>query len=171
MLDQLKNIKAFVFDMDGVLTDGSLTVHPEGELIRTMNVKDGYAMQFAIKRGYKMAVISGGVSQPAEIRFQKLGLTAIHMGVRDKVEVLKRFMSEEGINAGEVLYVGDDIPDLEVMQMVGVSACPHDAVPEIQAIAHYISPVAGGKGCVREIIEKVLKLQKKWVADTHIPST
>lgn len=171
MLEKFKSIKAFVFDMDGVLTDGSLTVHPEGELIRTMNVKDGYAMQFALKQGYKLAIISGGVSKPAEIRFQKLGLTHIYMGVKNKTAILQQFIEAEGIQLSEVLFMGDDMPDWEVMKIVGVSACPFDAVDEIQTISTYISPLKGGKGCVREVIEKVMKIQEKWWVDTHIPST
>lgn len=171
MLDQLKNIKAFVFDMDGVLTDGSLIVHPEGELIRTMNVKDGYAMQFAIKQGFPIAIISGGTSKPAEIRFQKLGIKAIYLGVRNKTAVLEDWLKSINLSADQALYMGDDMPDWEVMQRVGVKSCPKDAIPEIQAISDYISPFNGGKGCVRDIIEKVLKLQNKWSVDTHIPST
>lgn len=171
MLEQLKHIKVFVFDMDGVLTDGSLMVHPAGELIRTMHVKDGYAMQYAVKQGYPIIIISGGTSQPAEIRFQKLGIDAVFMGVKNKVEVLQQYLDKLNLPIQDVLYMGDDIPDYEVMRKVGFSACPADAVPEIQAISQYISPIKGGKGCVREIIEKVLKIQNKWVVDTYIPST
>ncbi len=158
----LKNVKLFVFDVDGVLTDGSLILLDNGEMARQMNIKDGYALQLAIKHGYEILIISGGSSNAVKIRLQKLGIQHILLGVIDKKELLLNFISANNFRREEVLYMGDDVPDFLPMQEAGVACAPADAVAEIKSIAHYISPALGGKGCVRDVIEKVLKLNGHW---------
>lgn len=158
----LKNIKLFVFDVDGVLTDGSLILLENGEMARQMNIKDGYALQLAIKHGYDILIISGGSSSAVKIRLQKLGIQHIFLGVIDKKNLLLNFVAEHLLKKEEILYMGDDLPDLLPMKEAGVACAPADAVPEIKSIAHYISPAFGGKGCVRDVIEKVLKLNGHW---------
>lgn len=169
-LQQFSTISAFIFDMDGVLTDGTVLVTPEGEQLRTFSIKDGYILQLAVKMGYAVAVISGSTSSAAENRFAWLGITDVFMGVKDKLEVLRNYLASKNISAANTLFMGDDIPDLAVMQEVGLACCPADAVQEIQAIAHYISSKEGGKGCVRDVMEKVLKLNGDWVNDTSVAS-
>ena len=158
----LKNIKLFVFDVDGVLTDGSLILLDNGEMARQMNIKDGYALQLAIKHGYDILIISGGSSSAVKIRLQNLGIQHIFLGVIDKKNLLLNFVAEHLLKKEEILYMGDDLPDLLPMKEAGVACAPADAVPEIKSIAHYISPAFGGKGCVRDVIEKVLKLNGHW---------
>ena len=158
----LKNIKLFVFDVDGVLTDGSLILLDNGEMARQMNIKDGYALQLAIKNGYDILIISGGNSDAVKIRLQKLGIQHIFLGVVDKKKLLLNFVAEHHFKKEEILYMGDDVPDLLSMKEAGVACAPADAVAEIKSIAHYISPAFGGKGCVRDVIEKVLKLNGHW---------
>lgn len=170
MLDSFKNINAFVFDMDGVLTDGSLMVMDDGLMIRRMHVKDGYALQLAVKRGYTVMVISGGRSPQVKDRLAKLGIEHVYMPIEDKLEKLKELLDTLNLNKENVIYMGDDIPDIDVMQYCGLACCPADAVAEIKKISKYISPVNGGEGCVRDVIEKVMKLQGKWVLDTQTPS-
>lgn len=161
-LQKIKNITAFVFDVDGVLTTGDVLAAENGELLRTFNIKDGYAMQLAIKMGYQICIISGGQGQAMQQRFERLGITDIFLGVGDKVAVYHDFVSRHKIDHAAVLYMGDDIPDLKVMQLVGLPVCPADAVAEIRNISDYISPFEGGKTAVRDVIEKVLKVQEKW---------
>ncbi|MCD0488505.1 HAD hydrolase family protein [Pedobacter sp. MC2016-14] len=161
-LQKIKKITAFVFDVDGVLTTGDVLAAESGELLRTFNIKDGYAMQLAIKKGYQICIISGGQGQAMQQRFERLGITDIFLGVGDKVAVYHDFVSRHQIDHTAVLYMGDDMPDLKVMQLVGLPVCPADAVPEIRAVAEYISPFEGGKTAVRDVIEKVLKVQGKW---------
>jgi len=170
MLDIFKNISVFVFDIDGVLTDGSLLVMDGGLMIRKMQVKDGYALQLAVKRGYSIFVISGGNSPQVKERLSKLGVEHVYMPVENKLEKLKELVNTYQLQKEEILYMGDDIPDLEVMQYCGLACCPADAVSEIKTISRYISPLKGGEGCVRDVIEKVMKLQGKWILDTHTPS-
>jgi 3-deoxy-D-manno-octulosonate 8-phosphate phosphatase (KDO 8-P phosphatase) len=165
ILAAFKPIKLFVLDVDGVLTDGSLLVLNDGQMARRMNVKDGYALQLAIKKGYFILVISGGNSEAVKFRLQKLGITDIVMDSISKKEVLLQYVTQHQLSWPEVLYVGDDIPDVACMQMAGLACCPSDAVPEIKAISHYISPIKGGEGCVRDIIEKVMKLNDHWNDD------
>ena len=166
----LKNIKLFVFDVDGVLTDGSIILLDNGEQARQMNIKDGYALQLAVKHGYEILIISGGSSNAVKIRLQKLGIQHISLGVVDKKELLLNFLSLHNFNKEEVLYMGDDVPDLLPMKEAGVACAPADAVNEIKSIAHYISPALGGKGCVRDVIEKVLKLNAHWHEPNNISS-
>lgn len=162
LLQQLSQISCFVFDMDGVLTDGTLLVLPNGVMARKMNIKDGYALQLAVKKGYTVIVISGGDSPEAKERLLKLGVDQVWMGVKDKLTLLKTQMEQKQIPLSQVLYMGDDIPDLEVMQAVGFSCCPVDAASDIRGASKYISPYKGGEGCVRDVMEQVLKLRGDW---------
>lgn len=155
-------IKVFVFDVDGVLTNGTLLVTEEGHLLRTMNIKDGYALQLAIKKGYQIWIISGGTSNAVVKRLSKLGLEEVHIAVKDKAQLLQTLLAKYDIAPSALLYMGDDMPDRAVMQLCGLKTCPADAINEIKAIADYISPIKGGEGCVREVIEFVLKLNKHW---------
>jgi len=170
LLAAFKPIKLFVLDVDGVLTDGNLLVLNNGEMARRMNIKDGYALQLAIKSGYRILVISGGNSEAVKNRLEKLGVTELFMNVGNKVSILVEYVNQQQLQWTEVLYMGDDIPDLHAMKMVGIACCPADAVPEIKVISHYISPLKGGEGCVRDIIEKVLKLNGHWNVDETITS-
>ena len=170
VLSHFKNIKLFVLDVDGVLTDGSLLLLNDGQMARRMNIKDGYALQLAIKKGYRILIISGGHSDAVKMRLEKLGITDIFFSVLNKKETLLKYISEHNLSWPQVLYMGDDIPDLMPMQMVGLACSPSDAVAEIKAVSHYISALAGGNGCVRDIIEKVLKLNGDWNNDEHIAS-
>ena len=169
MLKSFKIINTFVFDIDGVLTDGNVLVAADGLMLRRMNVKDGYALQLAIKKNYEVIIISGSYSAEAEIRLKKLGITKIYMRIEDKLQKLQEVISSN-IKPENILYMGDDIPDYAVMQYCGLACCPADAVAEIRSISKYISPFNGGCGCVRDVIEKVLKLQENWMLDTSVPS-
>jgi len=170
ILSLLKKVTTFVFDVDGVLTDGFLSVLPNGVMARRMNIKDGYALQLAVKKGYNVVIISGGVSEDVMNRLQKLGVSAVFMGVENKLETLEEYILQHNISIDEVLFMGDDIPDLKVMQQVGLACCPADAVLEIKEVSKYISPINGGYGCGRDVIEKVLKLRGSWNDDTNIRS-
>jgi len=158
----MPQITTFIFDVDGVLTDGTVTVFPNGELVRNMNIKDGYALKTAVKKGYKVCIITGGTNEAVRDRLRALGITDIYLGAHNKIEQLDEYLDIYNVNADHVLYMGDDIPDYPVMKRVGLAACPKDAVPEIQDISHYISQKKGGNGCVRDVIEQVLKVQDKW---------
>jgi len=166
----LKNIKLFVFDVDGVLTDGSVILLENGEQARQMNIKDGYALQLAVKHGYQILVLSGATSNAVKIRLEKLGIENIFLGVLNKKELLINFIARHNFKISEVLYMGDDVPDVAAMQVAGVACAPADAVAEIKKLAHYISPALGGKGCVRDVIEKVLKLNNLWNEPNNITS-
>lgn len=168
ILTNFKHIQAFILDVDGVLTDGNLLLLESGEMARTMNIKDGYAMQLAIKKGYKILVISGGKSEAVVKRLQKLGITDIYMGVVDKVKVLENFLQTHQLSKDNILYIGDDIPDLAAMKIVGVACCPADAAIEVRSISHYICTANGGRGCVREVIQKVMLLNNHWNEDATI---
>ncbi len=162
---KLPRIKAFIFDVDGVLTNGSVTLMPDGEQVRMMNIKDGYALQLAVKKGYKVAIISGGRSEMVRKRLNGLGITDIYLGSHTKMVQYEEFLMQYDLQADEVLYMGDDIPDYEVMRHVGVATCPKDSAPEIKNICIYISDKNGGKGAVRDVIEQVLKVQDNWMND------
>lgn len=158
----LNDITTFVFDIDGVLTNGSLQVTSEGFLLRSMNVKDGYALKQALKKGYEILIISGGTNEGVRTRLKDLGITNIHLGINDKVECLEEFLDIYEIKAEQVAYMGDDIPDLYPMKLVGLPCCPQDAVPEVKAVTKYISHFHGGETCVRDLIEQVMKAQDQW---------
>ena len=159
---KLPHITTFILDVDGVLTDGSVILMPSGEMVRTMHTKDGYAMQLAIKKGFRIAVITGGRDKMVEERLKYLGLTDIYSGVRDKMDAYTDLLYSYNLKPEEIIYMGDDVPDIAVMREVGLSCCPNDAVADVRAISEYISPIEGGKGCVRDIIEQTMKVQGKW---------
>ncbi|MBS1927508.1 MAG: HAD-IIIA family hydrolase [Ferruginibacter sp.] len=170
VLNQFKKISVFVFDMDGVLTDGGLLILEDGQMARRMHIKDGYALQLAAKAGYHILVISGGNSPAVKLRLEKLGIHNVYMGISNKLEVLSCFLNSMNLSPDVVLYMGDDIPDLDVMAACGLACCPSDAAPEIRSISHFISSIPGGQGCVREVIEKVMRLQGKWIHDIAVQS-
>ena len=161
----MPQITTFIFDVDGVLTDGTVTIFPDGELVRKMNIKDGYALKTAVNKGYNVCIISGGTNEGVRKRLRDLGITDIYLGAHNKIEQLNEYLDIYNIEPEQVLYMGDDIPDYPVMKMVGLAACPKDAVQEIQNISVYISQKKGGNGCVRDVIEQVLKVQDKWNGD------
>lgn len=163
--EHLNDINTFIFDVDGVLTDGTIQINTKGELLRTMNMKDGYALKAAHKAGYTVCIISGGKNEGVRSRLRGLGLTDIYLGIQDKVEQMDEFFDIYSINSDEVLYMGDDIPDYYAMQKIGLPCCPQDAVAEIKNISKYVSHKKGGKGCVRDVIEQVMKVQGKWIED------
>lgn len=158
----LTTIKAFVFDMDGVISATVSPIDTNGMPMRTVNVKDGYAMQYAVKRGYTIAIISGGESQAMRQRFESLGVQHIYMRIKDKVAQLRELEKTTGIPVSAMLYVGDDMPDIGVMQEVGLACCPADAVPEVKAVSDYISLCNGGYGVVRDVIEQTLRASALW---------
>ena len=163
LLALFKPITTFVFDVDGVLTDGTLFLFPGGEMVRRMSIKDGYALQLAVKQGFRVVIISGGFSELVKERLLRLGVSEVFMGVADKKLVLTEYATMHKIKWAEILFMGDDIPDREVMQQEGLLACcPADAVEEIKAVCQYISTYTGGTGCARDVIEKTLKLNDKW---------
>ena len=159
----LSQITTFIFDFDGVMTDGTVFCDFEGHPLRATNVKDGYALQLASKLGYHVAVISGAVCPSTIVRMNSLGVTDVFTGIPNKVLKLNEYIQEKNLKAEEIVFMGDDIPDLQVMQCVGLSACPADAVPEVRHISQFISERPGGKGAVRDLIEQVLKVQGKWM--------
>jgi 3-deoxy-D-manno-octulosonate 8-phosphate phosphatase (KDO 8-P phosphatase) len=171
ILSRFKLIKSFAFDMDGVLTDGNIIVNSNDNWLRQMNIRDGYALQLAARSGFNVMVISGSNSSFVHDRLNKLGVKDVFMQVKNKEDFLKKFVAERKISLNETLYMGDDIPDYFCMKIAGIAACPADAASEIKQVASYISPYAGGHGCVRDVIEKVLKLNNKWTLNNNIPST
>ncbi len=161
-LEHFKNIEAFIFDVDGVLTDGQVLVQEDGALLRTMNTRDGYAMQLAASLGYHIAIITGGNSPGVERRLLNLGIDKVYMRTMNKIEAYDNFIQTYEIDESKILYMGDDMPDIPPMRRVGLPCSPADAVAEVAAVARYISPFVGGAGCVRDVIEKVLKLNQEW---------
>ncbi len=160
--EYLHRITTFIFDVDGVLTDGTITITTSGEMLRKMNIKDGYALKTAVDKGFNVCVISGGSNEGVRSRLRGLGITDIYLGSYNKVEQLDEYFDIYDIKAENVLFMGDDIPDVPVMKLVGLPCCPQDAVPEIKELSKYISHKSGGKGAVRDVIEQVLKVQDKW---------
>jgi len=161
----LKNITTLIFDYDGVFTEGKVLLLENGDQLRTANVKDGYALQLAIKKGYRLAVISGGTSKSIKVRLEKLGMNDVFIRVEHKIQVFNEYLEKNKLSHNEVLFMGDDIPDYQIMKEVGVAVCPADAAEEIKSISHYISHFKGGDGCVRDILEQVMKVQGKWMND------
>ncbi|MDR0506287.1 MAG: HAD hydrolase family protein [Dysgonamonadaceae bacterium] len=159
----LTSIKSFVFDVDGVLSPDSIPLHPSGEPMRIINTKDGYAMQLAVKQGFQLCIITGGDTLSVRKRFESLGFQYVYLKARHKIREFEDFLSKTGLKPEEICYVGDDVPDYEIMKIVGLPACPADAAPEIKAISKYISCKKGGQGVGRDIIEQVLKAQDKWM--------
>ena len=160
--EHLQHITTFIFDIDGVLTDGTVTVTTDGELLRKMSVKDGYALKTAVDLGYHICIISGGSNEGVRLRLEGLGIKDIYLGTHNKVVQLNEYLNKYSIQPEHVLYMGDDLPDYQVMQQVGLPCCPQDAVPEIKNISKYVSHKNGGFGAARDVIEQVLKVQEKW---------
>lgn len=165
--EDLMKVRAFVFDVDGVLSTESMNIDSDGGLLRTANTKDGYAIQYAVKKGYPVAIITGGVSQAVELRYRGLGVENMYMGSKDKIEDFKDLVTRYDLNPSEILYMGDDLPDFEVMKQVGIPTCPANAVEQIKSISSYISDKEGGHGCVRDVVEQVLRAHGKWM-DTDL---
>lgn len=160
--ERLNKITTLIFDIDGVLTDGKVLVMENGEVVRNMYSKDGYALQLAVKKGYKVVIISGGNNVATKNILTKIGIEHVFINQYDKLACYKDFIYEHSISDEQVLYMGDDLPDYEVMSRVGAATCPKNTAPEIKGICHYISPYNGGEGCVRDIIEQVMRLHGTW---------
>lgn len=160
---KLKNIKAFAFDVDGVFTNGNIMCMPDGDLIRTYNAKDGFGLRMAFMNGYKIAIISGGESESIKKRFMPALANEVYMGSRDKVPVFNTFCKKYNLDPSEVAYVGDDLPDIPVLRVCGLSVCPADAVEEVRSVCDFVSLFGGGCGCVRDLVEQVMKIQGKWL--------
>jgi 3-deoxy-D-manno-octulosonate 8-phosphate phosphatase (KDO 8-P phosphatase) len=171
VLQKFVPVTTMVFDMDGVLTDGSVLVMPDDEWIRRMHVRDGYALHMAVKSGYRVVIITGSSSEPVARRLHKLGIKEVYEKVGNKLQLLQELMLQHTIPQEEIMYMGDDVPDLEAMKHAGVSCCPADACRDILEMADYISTSPGGEGCVRDVIEKIMRVQRKWNSDTGVAST
>lgn len=161
----LTKIKGFAFDVDGVLSPSVIPLHPNGEPMRCVSIKDGYALQFAVKMGYEVAIITGGKTEAVRKRFEGLGIKHVIMGADKKLAYFKEWLEKTGLTPDEVVYAGDDIPDYEVMQLAGLSIAPADAAHEIKSVAKYVSHICGGYGIGREIVEQVMKSKGEWLAD------
>ena len=164
-LERLQDITTFIFDVDGVLTNSQLLVMEDGSLLRQMNVRDGYAIKRALQVGYRVAIITGGKSMGVVERLQALGVVDVYYGVQDKVEAYREFMELHELDDAGVLFMGDDVPDYEVMRLVGFPACPQDACPEILSLAKYVSDKGGGAGAVRDVIERTLRVKGEWLPE------
>ena len=169
-LEKFRDVHTFIFDVDGVLTNGNIVLTESGMQLRTMNVRDGFAIKQALSQSYHVVIISGGYSEGVASRLDYLGVKDYFLGVENKVEVFEDYIESRNIDAGQVLFMGDDLPDYPVMRLVGLPACPIDAVPEVLDIAQYVSPIKGGEGCVRDVIEKVMRLQGKWLPWKQMPT-
>ena len=167
--EQIARVEAFVFDVDGVMTDGGIIPTADGDFIRRYNAKDGYAVAYAVKMGYKVCVISGGHGRLLERRLQMLGIHRYYIDCMDKITTLRSYLAEEGLNPQNVIYMGDDIPDLDCLREVGIPVCPADAAAEVLEIARYVSEFNGGAGAVRDIVEQVLRARGDWARDTIGP--
>lgn len=162
ILAQFSQISTLILDVDGVLTNSQVLITEQGHLLRSMSVRDGYAIACAIKAGLHIAIITGGKSEGTTQRLKNLGITDIYTNARYKPDAFDELVLTYNLNKENILYMGDDIPDIAVMQQVGLPTCPTDATPEVKAICKYISPYKGGEGCVRDVIEKILKLKNQW---------
>jgi 3-deoxy-D-manno-octulosonate 8-phosphate phosphatase (KDO 8-P phosphatase) len=161
--EKLIKIKNFVFDVDGVFTDGSIIVDNSGNELRVFSTRDGIAVKLATDKGYNFCVISGGKNEGVRKRLNKLGIKNVYLGVSNKMEVFKSFMNDNNLKTTETMFMGDDIPDIQILKMVGLSCCPNDAANEVREVVDYISIKKGGEGCVRDIIEQILTIQKNWI--------
>jgi 3-deoxy-D-manno-octulosonate 8-phosphate phosphatase (KDO 8-P phosphatase) len=170
LTDRFSDILAFAFDMDGVLTDGGLWLTEAGEWMRRMHIRDGFALQLAVAKGYSVSVISGSVSAPVSDRLRRLGVTDVRMGVDDKAAALAEVAALWRIPASSILFMGDDVPDLPAMRMAGLGCCPSDACRDVREAAHYVSRERGGEGCVRDVIERVLRCKGDWTGDLGLKS-
>lgn len=163
--EDLTKVKAFAFDVDGVLSQTVVPMYPNGEPMRTANIKDGYIIQLAIKLGYKIAIITGGKTEAVRVRFNALGVTDIFMGQAEKTATYKKWRDENGLKDEEIMYMGDDMPDVPVLKLVGMPVCPADACTDVKQVVRYISPFNGGQCCVRDVMEQVLRAQDNWGKD------
>lgn len=161
--EKLKDITTFIFDFDGVLSDGKIYVLPDGEQMRATGAKDGYALQYALRKGYNVAVISGGIAESMRLRYKNFPGMEIYLRVHDKIQVLEEYLEKHHLSTEEILVMGDDIPDYKIMQRAKLKCCPADAAEEIKELADYVSDKNGGCGAVRDVIEQTLKLQGKWL--------
>lgn len=163
--EYLKDIDTFAFDFDGVFTDSTLIITTDGEMLRKMSVKDGYALKTALQKGYRVCIISGGTNDGVRKRLKALGITDIYFGAHHKMDALEEYMDIYEIAPSSMLYMGDDIPDIPPMQTVALPTCPQNAVQEVKAVSKYVSHKNGGEGCVRDVIEQVLKVRGDWLTD------
>lgn len=170
ILDKFQRINTFMFDVDGVMTDGGIVVMGNGDMARIMNTKDGYALQLAAKKGYKIFVITGSSFSGVERRMNNLGIKNVYFEIKDKKTFVQKLIAEHNLNKEKILFMGDDLSDMPTFDVVGIGACPSDAVSEVISAAAYISTKAGGRGCVRDVIEKVLKCNGDWGVDVTIAS-
>ncbi len=164
--EDVARVEAIVFDVDGVFTDGGIIPLANGDFIRKYNAKDGYAVAYAVRQGFRVIVISGGRGATLESRFKHLGVTEAYFDVADKLTLLRQIVERDGLNPENLIYVGDDIPDLECMKYVGIPVCPADAATEVIEVARYVSQFGGGKGCVRDIMEQILRAKGLWAKDS-----
>lgn len=164
----LKNITTFVFDFDGVLTDGKVYLLPPDQFVRTMNTRDSYAIQYAVKKGYRIVIITGGNNEMVRERMEYLGVKDVFLKAAHKLPVFEKFLTDNSIPFEKALYMGDDLPDYHAIKKAGIGACPKDAAEEVKAVSKYVSPIEGGKGCVRDVIEQVLKSQGKWFDENNL---
>ena len=160
--ERLKNIKAFIFDVDGVLSMDTSPLDENGDPVRTANIKDGFAIRYALQNGFQVAIITGANTQRVKLRYKKLGVEHIYLNSFNKTECMEDILAKTGLQKDEILYMGDDLVDYQIMKEVGIPTCPLNAVPEIKAISQYISDKKGGEGCVRDVIEQVLRSPQKW---------
>ena len=163
----LSKIRGVVFDVDGVLSPSTIPLHPSGEPMRMVNIKDGYAIQLAVKHGFQLAILSGADTDAIRVRFEGLGVQDIYLGASMKLPVFEQWMSKYGFTPDQVAFVGDDIPDLQVMRVVGLAVAPADAASECRQAAHYVSPCQGGHGVGRDLLEQVMRAQRLWLDDKH----
>jgi 3-deoxy-D-manno-octulosonate 8-phosphate phosphatase (KDO 8-P phosphatase) len=161
-LEKFRDIRTFIFDVDGVLTNNEVLVTEDGQLLRTMNVRDGYAIKHAIESGYRICIITGGRSEGVRKRLEMLGVQDIYVNRQEKLNAYEEYIQAYELDEGEILYMGDDLPDYPVMRRVGLPVCPNDAAHELLEIAQYVSPLAGGMGCARDVIQKVMLLHGTW---------
>ena len=161
----LQKIRAAIFDVDGVLSAETITLSSEGEPLRTVNIKDGYAIQLAVKMGLRVVILTGGVTKAIRLRYERLGVEDIFMGCAIKIKTYDEFLEKYQLSDDEVLYMGDDVPDIEILRRVGCPTCPADACPDVKDVCLYVSPLKGGYGCGRDVIEQILRAQSKWLSD------
>lgn len=165
MIDyNLQKIRAVIFDIDGVLSAETITLSPQGEPLRTVNIKDGYAIQLAIKMGLRVAILTGATTEAVRVRYERLGVEDIYMGCAVKIKTYEEFLHRHGLTSDEVIYMGDDVPDIEILREVGCPVCPQDACADVKEVCLYVSPYRGGYGCGRDIIEQTLRAQGKWMS-------
>ena len=160
----LRQIKTIIFDIDGVLSAETITLSPDGEPLRTVNIKDGYAIQLAVKMGLRIVIMTGATTEAVRLRYERLGVEDIYMACAVKIKTYDEFLAKYGLTDGEVIYMGDDVPDLEILRRVGCPVCPQDACPDVKDACLYVSPYRGGYGCGRDVIEQTLRAQGKWLS-------